>query len=160
MWIHYPDRIQESVDTLLAQERRLRTSAVADRVKMLRLLKSGRYRSQRQLAPLLGCSDRTLRRWWQRYQQQGLTGLLADRGKGGRRASMTAEARQGLETAMQAGQIATLEDARRFLQQPFGIVYQGVSGLSRWCTRHRIKRKTGRRRHAHASAEAQGAFKK
>ncbi len=37
MWIHYPDRIQESVDTLLAQERRLRTSAVADRVKMLRL---------------------------------------------------------------------------------------------------------------------------
>ena len=48
MWIHYPDRIQESVDTLLAQERRLRTSAVADRVKMLRLLQSGRYRSQRQ----------------------------------------------------------------------------------------------------------------
>ena len=30
MWIHYPDQIQESVDTLLAQERRLRTSAVAD----------------------------------------------------------------------------------------------------------------------------------
>ena len=35
MWIHYPDRIQESVDTLLAQERRLRRSAIADRVKML-----------------------------------------------------------------------------------------------------------------------------
>ena len=51
MWIHYPDRIQESVDTLLAQERRLRRSAIADRVKMLRLLKSGRYRSQTQLAP-------------------------------------------------------------------------------------------------------------
>ena len=32
MWIHYPDRIQESVDTLLAQERRLRRSAIADRV--------------------------------------------------------------------------------------------------------------------------------
>ena len=73
---------------------------------------------------------------------------------------MTAEAQQGLETAMQAGQIATLEQARSFLQQQFGIVYQGVSGLSRWCTRHRIKRKTGRRRHAHACAEAQGAFKK
>ena len=57
-------------------------------------------------------------------------------------------------------QIATLEEARRFLKQQFGIVYQGVSGLSRWCKRHRIKLKTGRRRHAHASEEAQGAFKK
>ena len=127
---------------------------------MLRLLKSGRYRSQLQLAPLLGHSDRTLRRWWQLYQQQGLAGLLADRGGGGRNESMTAEARQALETAMQAGQIATLEQARRFLEQEFGIVYQSVSGLSRWCKRHRIKRKTGRRRHARASQEAQGAFKK
>ena len=116
MWIHYPDRIQESVDTLLAQERRLRRSAIADRVKMLRLLKSGRYRSQTQLAPLLGHSDRTLRRWWQLYQQQGLAGLLADRGRGGRREWITAQARQGLETAMQAGQIATLEEARSFLK--------------------------------------------
>ena len=160
MWIHYPDRIQESVDTLLAQERRLRRSALADRVKMLRLLKSGRYRSQSQWAPLWGHRDRTVRRWWQLYQQQGLAGLLADRGRGGRRESITAEARQGLETAMQAGQIATLEEARRFLKQQFGIVYQGVRGRSRWCKRHRIKRKTGRRRHAHASAEAPRAFKK
>jgi len=47
---------------------------------MLRLLKSGRYRSQAQLAPVLGYSDRTLRRWWQSYQQHGLSGLLADPG--------------------------------------------------------------------------------
>ena len=67
MWIDYPARIEESVDILLAQERRLHTSAVADRVKMLRLLKSGRYRSQCQLASLLGYSDRTLRRWWHLY---------------------------------------------------------------------------------------------
>ena len=160
MWINYPAQIQESVDSLLAQERSLRQSAVADRVKMLRLLKSGRYRSQCQLACLLGQSDRTLRRWWQVYQQQGLAGLTAERGRGGRRALMTAEARQGLETAMQAGQIATLDQARCLLQQEFGIVYQGVSGLSRWCKRHRIKRKTGRRRHARACGSAQDAFKK
>ncbi len=68
MWIHYPDRVEESEDLLLNQERRLRCSPLADRVKMLRLLKSGRYRSQAQLAPVLGHSDRTLRRWWQCYQ--------------------------------------------------------------------------------------------
>ena len=49
MWIHYPDRVEESEDLLLNQERRLRCSPVADRVKMLRLLKSGRYRRQAQL---------------------------------------------------------------------------------------------------------------
>ena len=113
MWIHYPDRIQESVDTLLAQERRLRRSAI-DRVKMLRLLKSGRYRSQSQLAPLLGHSDRTLRRWWQLYQQQGLAGLLADRGRGGSRLPPK-HARDW--TAMQAGHAIVAS------QQQFGIVY-------------------------------------
>ena len=54
MWIHYPDRVEESEDSLLKQERRLHSSPLADRVKMLRLLKSGRYRSQAQLAPVLG----------------------------------------------------------------------------------------------------------
>ena len=67
MWIHYPDRVEESEDLLLNQERRLRCSPLADRVKMLRLLKSGRYRSQAQLAPVLGHSDRTLRRWCDLY---------------------------------------------------------------------------------------------
>ena len=118
MW-NYPDRIQESVDTLLAQERRLRRSAIADRVKMLRLLKSGRYRSQTQLAPLLGHSDRTLRRWWQLYQQQGLAGLLADPVSD--RESITAQARQN-----------SLEEARSFLKRQLWDLYQGVSGLSRW----------------------------
>ena len=160
MWIHYPDRVEESEDSLLKQERRLHSSPLADRVKMLRLLKSGRYRSQAQLAPVLGYSDRTLRRWWQSYQQHGLSGLLADPGHGGRHERITPAARQALETAMKAGQIATLEEMGRFLYQQFGIDYQGVSNLSRWCKRHRIKLKTGRPRHAKASDEAQSAFKK
>jgi transposase len=160
MWIPYPDRIAESPDVLLAQERRLRHSALSDRVKMLRLLKCGRYRSQTQLAPLLGHSDRTLRRWWRTYRQTGLSGLLADGDPGGRPGWITPPAREGLEQAMKAGQIATLEEARHFLEAQFGIRYQGVSALSRWCQRHRIKLKTGRRRHAQASDEAQVDFLK
>ena len=152
--------LKKAEDSLLKQERRLHSSPLADRVKMLRLLKSGRYRSQAQLAPVLGHSDRTLRRWWQSYQQHGLSGLLADPGHGGRHERITPAARQALETAMKAGQIATLEEMRGFLHQQFGIDYQGVSNLSRWCKRHRIKLKTGRPRHAKASDEAQSAFKK
>ena len=73
---------------------------------------------------------------------------------------ITPVARHALETAMKAGQIATLEEMRRFLHQQFDIDFKGVSNLSRWCKRHRIKLKTGRPRHANASDEAQSAFKK
>jgi hypothetical protein len=59
-----PTRIQENVATLLSHEKRLRGSRLADRVKMLRLLKAGLYRSHLQLVCVLGHSDRTLRRWW------------------------------------------------------------------------------------------------
>ena len=45
--------------------------------------------------------------------------------------AFTPAAREALETAMKAGQVATLEEMRRFLHQPFGIDYQGVSNLSR-----------------------------
>ena len=33
MWIHYPDRVEESEDLLLNQERRLRCSPLADALK-------------------------------------------------------------------------------------------------------------------------------
>ena len=160
MWIPYPKRIGESIEQLHAQEKRLHDATLADRLKMLRLLKSGRYRSQRQVAPLLGHSERTLRRWWRIYQQEGLSGLLTPSSWGGSRERIDASARQHLEEAMQAGQIATLEEARVFLETHFGITYRSVSSLSHWCQRHRIKLKTGRPRHAQTSEAEQAAFKK
>lgn len=159
MWIDYPAHIPEEVPTLLSHEKRLRGSRLADRVKMLRLLKAGLYRSHLQLVPVLGHSARTLRRWWRLYQHQGLTCLLSEPPSGGRPEQMTAPAQQALEEAMKQGQIGTLEQGRCFLKQ-HGVIYASVSGLSRWCKRHRIKLKTGRRRHAQASEEAQRAFKK
>lgn len=160
MWINYPECIEETAKTLLSHEKRLRRSPLADRVKMLRLLKEGHYRSQTQLAPLLGQTDRTLRRWWRAYQHHGLSGLLKEVKVGGSRPRISPAAQQALEAAMKQGQIATLEQMRCFLLDQFGLSFRGVSGLSRWCKRHRIKLKTGRPRHAKASDEAQGAFKK
>ena len=160
MWLNYPAQIRESVAELLRREKQLRDSTLADRVKMLRLLKSGTYRSQCQVAPVLGHSARTLRRWWQLYQQQGLAGLLTPSKVGGSQERIDASARQALEAAMKAGDIATLEEARAFLQTRFRITYRSVSSLSRWCQRHRIKLKTGRPQHVQTSLAQQEAFKK
>ena len=160
MWIDYRQAIGESAADLLQLERRYRGAGVGDRVKMLRLLKTAAYPSQRQVATALGYTERQLRRWWQRYAHGGLTALLQRAPPGGRPERLDAAALAALDAEMKAGRIGRLRDAQRFLAEQCGIHYQGVSGLSRLCQRHKIKLKTGRRRHRRADAEAQVAFKK
>lgn len=161
MWINdYPERISESSEELLHQEKRLRGSPLESRVKMLRLLKSGHYRSRRSLATVLGYSPRQLGRWWKSYQQGGLDALLEYHRPPGREERITKEALDALEEEMKQGNIARLEECRLFLAEHFGIHYEGVSGLSRLFDRHQIKLKTGRRRHQRASQAQQEAFKK
>jgi transposase len=160
MWIDYRQAIGESAADLLKLERRYRGAGVGDRVKMLRLLKTEAYPSQRQLATVLGYTERQLRRWWRLYARSGLTALLHRAPPGGRPERLDAGALAALEAEMKAGRIGRLRDAQRFLAERCGVPYHGVSGLSRLFQRHKIKLKTGRRRHRRAEAEAQAAFKK
>jgi Helix-turn-helix domain len=77
MWINkYPEMIAESYEELLKREKRLRGSPLESRIKMLRLLKGGAYRSQLQLTEVLGYSSRQLGRWWKTYRRDGLDALL------------------------------------------------------------------------------------
>lgn len=160
MWIDYEQAISESAADLLTVERQHRGSAIADRVKMLRLLKTDAYPSQRQLAMVLGYTERQLRRWWRVYSHGGLSALLTRDRPGGGVERLDAAALAALEAEMKAGRIGRLRDAQRFLAERFGVHYRGVSGLSRLCQRHGIKLKTGRRRHRRADPDAQAAFKK
>lgn len=164
MWINnYPDLITETEEQLLEREKSLRGSALENRVKMLRLLKSGASPSQLRLAKVLGYSPRQIRRWWKTYREDGLQALLEDKTHlrwANDKERVSPEALVALEEKMKAGEIARLEEVRVFLEEHFGIYYEGVSGLSRLLKRHQIKLKTGRRRHREASEEEQEAFKK
>lgn len=159
MWIDYAHRIRESVSELAAEERRLRGRPTEARVKMLRLLKSGAFRSRRALAPLLGYCERQLQRWWDAYQATGLEGLLDYQPRGGSQERLTPQAREALEGEMKAGRIARLKDAQAYLEECWGLSYS-IAGLGRLFQRHKIKHKTGRRRHRRASEKEQKAFKK
>lgn len=160
MWIDYSQAIVESAADLLTLERRHRGAAVADRLKMLRLLKTDAYPSQRQVAAVLGYTERQLRRWWEVYSQAGLAALLQRARPGGRAERLDAAALAALEAEMKAGRIGRLREAQRFLADRCDVHYHGVSGVSRLCQRHGITLKTGRRRHRRAEAEAQAAVKK
>lgn len=155
----YPVVIEEEVAALRQLERRLRGRPTAVRVQALRLLKSGAARSLAACATLVGHSPRQVARWWATYRTAGMDGLLHEPTYPGKTARLTPEALAGLETAMSAGQIATLKQAQAYLAEQHGIVYGSLQGVWWQLRKHSIKLKTGRRRHAYADAEAQEAFR-
>jgi transposase len=155
----YATVITETADELRAAEVRVRGERVAPRARMLVLLKTGTTPTLARCAEVLGFSPRGVARWWAAYRREGLAGLLVQRPRQGRRPRLTAPALAGLEAVMATGAIATLKDAQRYLAEEWGIVYPSLNGVWSQLHKHRIKLKTGRRRHQRADAAAQAAFK-
>jgi transposase len=160
MRITYPKAIQESEEDLMRLEQSLRGQKPADRVRMLRLLKSGVVKSLKDCAPLIGYSLVQVTRWWERYRSAGLAELLKQHKPVGPASKLTAEAWEGLMQAMRAGHIATMQEARHYLEREWGIRYKNGKSLWWLFKKHRVKCKTGRRRHQKANPEQQAAFKK
>lgn len=159
MWIGYGMAIAESEAALLAQQRAARGHRSADRMKLLRLLKSGRERRLAGAAAALGYSERPAQRWWGMYRRGGLAALLPEPRWGGSHERITSAALEALGAELRAGRIARLKDAQTCLRDHWGIPYclDAISGLFK---RHKTKLKTGRPRHRRADATAQAAFKK
>jgi transposase len=160
MWIAYEAQIPQSSTALLSMERRLRGRPTADRVKLLHLLKTRTCRSWRGAAPLLGYSERQLRRWWATYTAGGLDALVQRPARRGRQAQVSEDAWTALAGEMHAGRVARLKEAQRYLRERWGIAYRSLKGVSRLFIRHKTKLKTGRRRHRRANLAAPAAFKK
>jgi hypothetical protein len=72
MYLSYPDLIKESVSDLAQQEHVQRGTPLEIRLKVLRLLKTGTFRSGSALAPVLGDSKRQLKRWFDAYRDEEL----------------------------------------------------------------------------------------
>lgn len=159
MRIDYPRVITEDLTTLCRWERRLRGRPTAVRVRALRLLKSGAARTLTECADLTGHGPRQVARWWATYRRQGLDVLLRERPRLGKVSRLTPVALADLQAAMVTGQIATLKDAQAYLAEQHGIVYPSLNGVWHQLRKHKIKLKTGRRRHALADAGAQEAFR-
>jgi transposase len=62
--------------------------------------------------------------------------------------------------AMRKGDMATMQDARDYLEREWGIHYKNGKALWWLFKKHRVKWKTGRRRQKKAKAEQQAAFQK
>jgi len=160
MNVDYQRIIKESEKELLELEKRHRYSHLMQRLKVLRLLKSGECSSLSQAAKTIDYSFRQCHRWLTDYRKGGLESLLENRvSQRGRKDWQNEAAWTALQKALAAGEIATYEQARVLLAKQ-GVVYQGVSGVARFFQRHKLKLKTGRPRYEKADPQQQVAFKK
>jgi len=158
--ILYPQVITEDLDDLKELERYHRYSHLFQRVRMLRLLKSGECSNLGEAARALGYSWRQCQRWFASYQKGGIEELLKSRvDERGRQELVTPEAFEELQEAMKRGEIATIGQAHRFLSER-GIEYSHPDGVGQLLRRHKVKLKTGRPRHEKADPQEQEAFKK
>ncbi len=158
--IIYPQVIKEDPHELKKLEKQHRYTHLFQRVRMLRLLKSGACRNLGEAADALGYSWRQCQRWFASYRQGGLEELLKSRvDERGRQQLVTEEAFEELQEAMKRGEIATIFQAHRFLSER-GIEYSHPDGVGQLLRRHKVKLKTGRPRHEKADPQEQEAFKK
>jgi transposase len=158
--IDYPNVIAESPKQLHELEKRHRYTHLFQRVRMLRLLKSGRCCNLGEAAEALGYSRRQCQRWWSTYAQGGVDELLVSRvAERGRQEFITEEAWEELEEVMKEGRIATYAQAHAFLRDR-GIEYANPDSVGQLFRRRKAKLKTGRPRHEKADPQKQEAFKK
>jgi transposase len=159
--ILYSQVIEEDPQQLKELEKYHRYTHLFQRLRMLRLLRSGECRNLGEAAQALGYSWRQCQRWFASYQQGGLEELLKSRvHERGRQELVTQEALEDLKESMKMGQIATISQADEFLRERHGIEYAHPDGVGQLLRRHKIKLKTGRPRHEQADPEEQEAFKK
>ena len=158
--ILYTQVIQEESHELEKLEKHHRYTHLFQRVRMLRLLKSGECSNLAEAAEALGYSWRQLQRWFAFYRQGGLQELLKSRvDERGRKELVTPEAFEELQEAMKRGEIATISQAHEFLSDR-GIEYSHPDGVGQLLRRRKVKLKTGRPRHEKADPQQQEAFKK
>lgn len=158
--IDYPNVITQTPEQLRELEKHHRYTHLFQRVRMLRLLKSGQCRNLGEAADALDYSRRQCQRWWDAYTEGGAGGLLVSRvAQRGRQELVTDQAWEELEEAMKEGKIATYTGAHAFLSER-GIEYSGPDSVGGLFRRRKAKPKTGRPRHQKADSQEQEAFKK
>lgn len=125
-------QIQESLDYLRRLERHYHGAPEGARVKVLRLLKEDSTRTLGHAASLAGCSERSIYRWWNLYQERGIDAILgskqandAKNGKIGRDEILE------LEAQLRSGALSTLNEVQEWLEKRFGLQYslKGVANL-------------------------------
>lgn len=157
-WIDYSRKIKESKERLWQEERKQDKAFLRDRVRFLRLLKSGQCSSQQPAGRLVGYSFPNSQRLWKHYREGGLKALLMYPYRG-LPCRLSKEQKATLRNFPAKDEVQFLHEAKGYMQRQFGIAYS-TSAMHYLCRRLHIKKKTGRPSNYRKDKKGARAFKK
>jgi transposase len=140
--MNYQAEITGSEDDLIKLERSTKDGRARDRVRFIRLLKTGKAATQLQAGISIGLGIRQSQRVWQKYWEAGIAALWVNNYRGGT-AKLNKAGEKRLAQRLKKDDIASLEQARCCLEQEFGVSYT-IGGVSYLFKRLKVKLKTGR----------------
>lgn len=156
--LDYRKAITESEEKLRTLERRQSSALLRDRVRFLRLLKSGACTSQAQAGKVIGIKLRASEKLWRKYREERLEGLLRYPYRG-KKEKLSQAQKQALENELLNDQMQTLEQVRAWVMQQSGVHYS-ASGIYYVLERLKVKKKTGRPQYYDKDKEGERRFKK
>lgn len=157
--MNYTLLISEDVEFLQIQERLASKALVRDRIRFLRLLKTGQANTQSAAGLLIGIATRQSQRLWQTYREEGFSALLSTHHYQHSFGKLSAHQLSLLLTFLRSDQASKLEEVQAFIHASFGVHYT-LCGLSKLFTGLKIKYKTGRPSNVRKEAAQEEAFKK
>lgn len=140
--MNYVEFIKESESYLLSLEKREKNAMRRDRIRFIRMLKMGNFRSQSAAGASIGLGERQSQRLWSSYAKGGISSLLstyAERWWG----KLSSVQISQLRSFLLSDQAQTLANIQAYLAGNLGVKYS-ISGVSDLCKRLKIKAKTGR----------------
>src|SRR5215210_5336391 len=144
--LDYRQAIRESEQRLVELERNQTYALLSDRMRFLRLLKSGECTSQAGAGKYIGLGLRASEKLWNKYTTEGLKGLLIYPYKGSK-GKLSQAQQQQLHDELYRDQIQSLQQACAYVEKKFGVHYT-PPGIRYVFQRLKVKKKTGRPVHA------------
>lgn len=156
--LDYRKAIKESEKQLRNLERHQSKALLRDRIRFLRLLKSGECSSQGKAGKQIGLKLRASEKLWSNYRTEGIKGLLAYPYKGSK-GKLSEAQKQQLQDELSKDQIQSLVQACRYVEKQFKLHYT-TRGIGYVFERLKVKKKTGRPVHQHKDEKGERRFKK
>lgn len=156
--LDYGIAIKETEEQLLQLERHQSKVLLRDRVRFLRLLKSGECRSQAGAGKYIGLRSRASEKLWRKYRTAGIEGLVAYPYQGSKGKLSEAEQRLLLEELCKDA-TQSLPQACAYVEKKFKVHYT-IRGMGYVFERLKVKKKTGRPVYAHKDVHGEKRFKK
>ena len=156
--MNYAKLITQSEDELTVLEKKQTQVVNRDRIRFLKLLKTGQAKTQQAAGEAIGIGHRQAQRLWQKYTKNGLEDLMM-KAKRLRWGKLSSQQITHLRRFLLDDQAQTLAHIQAYIARNLGVKYS-ISGVGSLCKRLKIKLKTGRPVNVRQAPGAVEEFKK